>query len=265
MSYVGKTNWHYDDIVKESDLNRIEQGIMDAHSELESVKLEAKEYTDSQIHDVTPGQIGAASETEFDAHVNDAGLHVTAQKQQEWNNKANAVHQHSASDITSGIIASARLPAATTSTAGISKLDNTITSTSTTDAATAGAVKQVNEKFSNIIRINNGVIEVNNGSGWTPVMSSAIKSIQRGVVTLVSVPQDIKISAVNINKSVVHLSSLFGRSQQGTSYIVTYASTNAQLINSTTLQFTGKTGRPSDTLEYEFVKTPIAWQVVEYA
>lgn len=56
MSYTGKTNWQYDEIVTETDLNRIEQGVVDAHAGLE---------------DITPGQIGAASKTEFDAHTAD--------------------------------------------------------------------------------------------------------------------------------------------------------------------------------------------------
>ena len=151
MSYTGKTNWQYDEIVTETDLNRIEQGVVDAHAGLE---------------DITHEQIGAASKAEFDTHVNDTGLHVTAAKQQEWNNKANAVHEHAASAITSGTIAAARLPAASVSAAGISKLNNTITSTSTTEAAAAAAVKQVNDKFSNIIRVNAGKLEYFDGATW---------------------------------------------------------------------------------------------------
>lgn len=154
MSYTGKTNWQYDEIVTETDLNRIEQGVVDAHAGLE---------------DITPGQIGAVSKTEFDEHVNDTGLHVTAQKQQEWNNKANAVHEHAASAITTGTIAAARLPSASVSAAGISKLNNTITSSSTTEAAAAAAVKQVNDKFSNMIRVNGGKLEYWNGSAWKGV------------------------------------------------------------------------------------------------
>lgn len=53
-----------------------------------------------------------------------------------------ADHTHSANDITSGTIATARLPAASTSSPGIVQLNNTTNSTSTTQAATANAVKQ---------------------------------------------------------------------------------------------------------------------------
>lgn len=79
------------------------------------------------------------------------------------------VHEHAASAITSGTIAAARLPAATTSAAGISRLNNTITSSSTTEAAAAAAVKQVNDKFSNMIRVNGGKLEYWNGSAWKGV------------------------------------------------------------------------------------------------
>lgn len=37
MTYQSKTDWKYDDIVKETDLNRIEQGIHDVHAELDKV------------------------------------------------------------------------------------------------------------------------------------------------------------------------------------------------------------------------------------
>lgn len=37
MTYQSKTDWKYDDIVKETDLNRIEQGIHNAHAELDKV------------------------------------------------------------------------------------------------------------------------------------------------------------------------------------------------------------------------------------
>ena len=53
-----------------------------------------------------------------------------------------ADHTHSANDITSGTIATARLPTASTSSPGIVQLNNTTNSTSTTQAATANAVKQ---------------------------------------------------------------------------------------------------------------------------
>lgn len=50
-------------------------------------------------------------------------------------------HTHNASAITAGTLSIARLQSATTDQYGITKLDNTVTSTSTTFAATANAVK----------------------------------------------------------------------------------------------------------------------------
>jgi hypothetical protein len=52
-----------------------------------------------------------------------------------------AAHAHSGADITTGTVAAARLPAASVSAAGIAQLNNTTASTSTTQAATANAVK----------------------------------------------------------------------------------------------------------------------------
>ncbi|WP_259391658.1 tail fiber protein [Paenibacillus sp. 1011MAR3C5] len=52
-----------------------------------------------------------------------------------------AAHQHSAADISAGILAAARLPAASVSAPGIVQLSAAVNSTSTTTAATASAVK----------------------------------------------------------------------------------------------------------------------------
>ncbi|NMM52161.1 putative phage tail protein [Paenibacillus aquistagni] len=204
--------------------------------------------------EVTPEQIGAVPKDEFDTHVNDMGLHVTAQKQQEWNNKANAVHQHAASDITSGTLAAARLPAATTSAAGIVKLNNTITSTSTTEAATAGAVKQVNDKFSNMIRVNGGKLEYWNGSGWVQVMSGTVKSVQRGVFTASSAwagNPKITISPVDVNKSTLNINSLaYGGDNSIRAMIGVYLET------STTIAF--------QVSQDGFTPGPFAWEVIEF-
>ncbi|MBD8499977.1 hypothetical protein [Paenibacillus arenosi] len=37
MAYAGKTNWKYDELVKETDLNRIEQGLVDAHKVIDGL------------------------------------------------------------------------------------------------------------------------------------------------------------------------------------------------------------------------------------
>jgi hypothetical protein len=66
---------------------------------------------------------------------------VTSSIQTQLNGKAATNHAHSAADITSGTISTARLPSASTSSPGIVQLNNTYTSTSTTQAATANALK----------------------------------------------------------------------------------------------------------------------------
>lgn len=60
MSYEAKTDWKYDDIVTERDLNRIEQGVQDAQEKADQASARAgqaennsKAYTDQQIQLVT--------------------------------------------------------------------------------------------------------------------------------------------------------------------------------------------------------------------
>lgn len=52
-----------------------------------------------------------------------------------------SAHSHGAADIMSGTVAAARLPAGSTSNAGIVQLNSSTTSASTTQAATPSAVK----------------------------------------------------------------------------------------------------------------------------
>jgi len=54
LSYIGKTDWKYDDIVTEQDINRIEQGVQDAHTTIAEhmphIVLSADEPTSSSGH-----------------------------------------------------------------------------------------------------------------------------------------------------------------------------------------------------------------------
>lgn len=75
----------------------------------------------------------AAKQTDLTTHTTDAVKHITAAERTSWNGKANGAHTHTAD----------QLPKASTTQQGIVQLDDSITSTSTTSAATANAVKQV--------------------------------------------------------------------------------------------------------------------------
>ncbi|SMG38195.1 pyocin knob domain-containing protein [Paenibacillus aquistagni] len=99
MSYSGKTNWQFDEVVKEADLNRIEQGLLDAHAGVETAKSEAKAYTDEKVDGITPGAIGAVKKSDFDAHTADAGLHVTAAKQAAWDAKETPAGAQAKADV----------------------------------------------------------------------------------------------------------------------------------------------------------------------
>lgn len=76
-------------------------------------------------------------------------------------------HTHAAGDITSGTIAAARLPSASTSAAGIVQLSSATNSTSTTLAATASAVKAAYDLAASKWTYNEGTIKgvkVNNAT-----------------------------------------------------------------------------------------------------
>lgn len=46
MAYMGKTNWQLNEIVKPEDMNRIEQGVIDAHENLLTHKTDTNSHTD---------------------------------------------------------------------------------------------------------------------------------------------------------------------------------------------------------------------------
>ncbi|MGF9913750.1 hypothetical protein ABEX47_03445 [Paenibacillus ehimensis] len=40
MAYTGKTDWKYDDVVTEADMNRIEKGVVDAHTAMDGIRAD---------------------------------------------------------------------------------------------------------------------------------------------------------------------------------------------------------------------------------
>lgn len=75
-----------------------------------------------------------------------------------------AAHQHSGADITSGTVAAARLPSASTGAPGITQLNDTVTSTSTTQAATANAAKAAYDRGSSALNAANNAQATANGA-----------------------------------------------------------------------------------------------------
>ncbi|WP_202950513.1 phage tail protein [Paenibacillus alvei] len=105
--------------------------------------------TPKAVHDVS--QTVKEIKTSLDSHVTDTTKHVTVDERLEWNSKAPASHKHDASDITTGTMAAARLPGASTSAAGIVQLSTATNGTRANVAATESAVKaaydRANEAF----------------------------------------------------------------------------------------------------------------------
>jgi hypothetical protein len=77
-----------------------------------------------------------------------------------------AAHVHSGADITTGTVAAARLPAASVSAAGISQLNNTTNSTSTSQAATANAVKLAYDEASSKSKVVVSATAPSNADIW---------------------------------------------------------------------------------------------------
>ncbi|MFA8306122.1 phage tail protein [Paenibacillus alvei] len=135
MSYNGKTDWKLDDTVLNSDLNRIEKGIKDAHDSIDNIS-----------QSLTPESIGAATQEDLSAHVQDKKRHVTEDERNNWNSKAPGTHKHDANDITSGTMSVDRLPSASTSNPGITQLSTATNGTRSNVAATESAVKAAMDK-----------------------------------------------------------------------------------------------------------------------
>ena len=112
-----------------------------AQTKADSALSSAKSYTDTKISNLingapttldTLGEIATAMEENAD---------VVDALEAAIGTKANASHNHDASNITSGTISVDRLPSSTTSAKGIVQLTNSTSSTSTTTAATPNSVK----------------------------------------------------------------------------------------------------------------------------
>ncbi|PZM62819.1 phage tail protein [Paenibacillus dendritiformis] len=161
---------------------------------------EAKAYTDEKVADIdltqiSPESIGAAKKSDLDAHAADSVKHITVAERAAWNGKADVKHTHDASDITTGTMAAARLPAATTTGHGVVKLyDGVDGGSGNYLAASPLAVKQVYDEMmlvkQSAVDGKGKVAEAINGMGGGPVsvnntfdqLAAAIKTIKKGDV-----------------------------------------------------------------------------------
>ncbi|MCY7484343.1 phage tail protein [Paenibacillus alvei] len=162
-------------------LNHMEDGIQAAHDSIENIS-----------QSLTPESIGAAKQTDLDTHIQDATRHITATERNNWNSKAPGTHKHDASDITTGTMAAARLPNASTSAAGIVQLSTATNGTRANVAATESAVKaaydRANEAFTQASDGKNQVAAAITGKGVPasgsdtyPVLAQKIGQIYTGV------------------------------------------------------------------------------------
>lgn len=161
------------------------------HEDVEEAEQRAKSYTDEKVQDlgstITPGQIGAASKTEFDTHVNDTGLHVTAAKQAAWDAK----------ETTAG--SQAKADAAKTAAITAAAID----ATNKANAAQAAAIASANGTLNNLVRVNTkGQLEYLSGGTW--------KSVSSGVVMKASdTVQETGVPSQNFNNTSATLWHVF--------------------------------------------------------
>ena len=132
------------------------------------------------------------------------------------------------SKISTGTIPAARIPAASTIAAGAVKLNNTLTSTSTTEAATANTVKLLNDRFTDDflnLKSENGYQKLPSGliiqwGRFTPTMATTVGS-----------PQYVSYPIAFPNKLLFAVPSTNGGATSGTelAHIDTSLSTKTQL------------------------------------
>ena len=128
----------------------------------------------------------------------------------------------------SGTVPAARLPAASTSAAGAVKLNDTLISTSTTEAATANTVKLLNDRFTN------DFLNLKSENGYQKLPSGLI--IQWGrftptMATTLGAPQYVSYPIAFPNKLLFAVPSTNGGATSGTelAHIDTSLSTKTQL------------------------------------
>jgi hypothetical protein len=109
------------------------------NAKVSQTELTSHTNSTSNPHAVTKSQVGLsnvdniqqATKTEFNSHNGDNTRHITATERTNWNAKAEGNHTHTAGDLPNG----------TTGAKGVVQLSTSISSTSTSLAGTASAVK----------------------------------------------------------------------------------------------------------------------------
>lgn len=215
-----------------TNLNKIEQGIEDAHD-----AVAAHEGRTDNPHAVTKSQVGLGNVS------NDAQLKIAS----------------NLSDLDDSAIARTNIGLGNVPNYGVASQAQAEAGTASNVLMTPQRTKQyVDKRLQNDLqfRVNAGSVEYWDGSGWKSM--AAVKSVQRGNTSLSSGAvgpdeENVTISSVNLNKSVVILSSQFTRSGSTNSSINVYA----ELTSATNLWLYLSSGSLGHT-------ATVYWQVVEY-
>lgn len=224
---MAKTDWQMDDIVQPSDMNQIGQEINEALSKANAAETPA----------------GAQDKADAAAA---AGIAAAGAVQDNLDNHAGRTdNPHTVTKAQVGLGSVPNYPASSQAQAEAGSSNAAL--------MTPLRTKQYVDKrlLNNLqLRINSGQLEYYDGTGWRPVSTSPIKSIQTGETqTSPNSTVNVTISPVDISKSIIILSSLLG------------FSTNITLI-------TVKLTSPSNlAVIHSGINTSytVHWQVIEYA
>jgi hypothetical protein len=158
MAYIGKTNWQNNEIVNASDMNRIEQGILDVDVGLGNVQAKVTTHkADNTAHGVDtkiPKSLAtAANQFLVSSGASNWVVKTIAQVKELLGLGSAAYTESSAYAPSSHINVSA-----STSAKGHVQLTDSVSSTSTTTAATPNSVKQAYDKANAALPKTGGTI-----------------------------------------------------------------------------------------------------------
>lgn len=176
MTYIGKTNWTNNEIVEAVDMNRIEQGILDADVGLGNVQAEVTTHkADNTAHGIDtkiPKTLATAANQFLVSSAASNWVVKTIAQVKELLGLGSAAYTESSAYAPSSHIS----VSASTSAEGHVQLIDSVSSTSTTTAATPNSVKQAYDKANAL------TLEINNVKGFVGYSEKGILGIEWDVV-----------------------------------------------------------------------------------
>ena len=178
MAYNGKTNWQLNEIVKPEDMNRIEQGIIDAHENL-------------LTHNADDG----AHEVAFTAHNADTGSHTDIRNKIgtdiSSHNTSTSAHENRFNEFVKGVTGSNATLTITkgngmTSTVTVNNVANATNATNATKATQDSAGQQINTTYIKDLSVSGKTITYTRGNNTTGTITTQDTTYNFGGTTFYS-------------------------------------------------------------------------------